>query len=425
MKIKRNLIHTLPLAAILGLSGLAFVGASIPANEKSASANDDIISMTVNGDLSFEITPEVGGTYAEKSVDVKVKTSNATGYTLYMESKNAIADASTKDGEDAIKTIDSQYSKDDMPINSWGYYVGNTVLNPIPVKGSPNIIAKSDTAVSDGETTAVTVGVKVAPTVKSGDYENSLIFTAFANEADCGDGFFCIETMQEMTPQVCSATTTPLESAREVTYEYTSDNTKIPRTILKDARDGKKYLVSKYADGNCWMSQNLALDLSPSRTLTSKDTNLANGQSWTPTSETLTDLSGFYTDDKEDRSYKGNVKYLKNGFTPSDTPSTDDGKSEWESVGNYYNWISATAGTGKPLIEDEQNYVNTGYSICPSGWRLPDYDDSYDSSYYRGEYGRLLNLYYDINPFTDIWGNVSSGYLYPWPSGGTIRRFAE
>ncbi len=43
---------------------------------------------------------------------------------------------------------------------------------------------------------------------------------------------------------------------------------------LIDKRAGKYYWVAKLADGNCWMTQNLDLDLSTGTTLTPDNTNI-------------------------------------------------------------------------------------------------------------------------------------------------------
>ena len=51
---------------------------------------------------------------------------------------------------------------------------------------------------------------------------------------------------------------------------------------LTDTRDGKKYIVRRQADGNCWMAQNLDLELYNGMTLTSNDTNISEERgSWT------------------------------------------------------------------------------------------------------------------------------------------------
>ena len=43
---------------------------------------------------------------------------------------------------------------------------------------------------------------------------------------------------------------------------------------LKDTRDGKRYVVRRMGDGNCWMAQNLDLDLFNGMTLSAGDTNI-------------------------------------------------------------------------------------------------------------------------------------------------------
>ena len=54
------------------------------------------------------------------------------------------------------------------------------------------------------------------------------------------------------------------------------------RTLI-DSRDGKSYIVRKLADGNCWMVQNLDLDLQDNVQLTAADTDLNSKDTWIPT----------------------------------------------------------------------------------------------------------------------------------------------
>jgi len=49
---------------------------------------------------------------------------------------------------------------------------------------------------------------------------------------------------------------------------------------LTDVRDGKRYAVRRLADGNCWMVQNLDLDLYVGMTFTSDDTDLNSKDTW-------------------------------------------------------------------------------------------------------------------------------------------------
>ena len=77
--------------------------------------------------------------------------------------------------------------------------------------------------------------------------------------------------MQEMTPEICA-------SAKE------NDTTR-----LEDVRDGKLYWVAKLADGNCWMTQNLDLDLTAGVELTPETSDVS--ANWDPGATTFTSPS--------------------------------------------------------------------------------------------------------------------------------------
>ena len=122
---------------------------------------------------------------------------------------------------------------------------------------------------------------------------------------------------------------------------------------LQDSRDKKMYWVGKLPDGNCWMTQNLDLDLSTSTTLTPDDTNISSN--WTPRTSTTTTISGYNSD--TGKSYNPGDKYYEGSYSASD-PTTMH-----YHAGNYYQWSAATAG-----------YTGTSQStqsICPKGWTLP------------------------------------------------------
>ena len=126
---------------------------------------------------------------------------------------------------------------------------------------------------------------------------------------------------------------------------------------LTDNRDSQKYLVAKLKDGNCWMLQNLKLGRSTS-TLTLTPTNSDVGSNYTLDNK-LPSPGKFhaYTID--------GVRYQNNS---TEYYCTGDGTaSDWESC--YYNWYTATAGTGTTYISTQGQSVNN--SICPAGWTLP------------------------------------------------------
>ncbi|MBQ1373691.1 hypothetical protein IIY66_02725 [Candidatus Saccharibacteria bacterium] len=182
----------------------------------------------------------------------------------------------------------------------------------------------------------------------------------------------------------------------EVPPPYMQDTATIKQKLVNtgdtmqaiDSRDGKKYWITKLADGNIWMTQNLDLDIEAGRTYTSADTDLANstiGTTWTPTVSTSTTSSwtssstapssynpgDLYWDGTLNTNLDGNL----NNATVTD-PSATSGGTHYH-VGNYYNWTAATA------MNDSSSYTtylqDVNQSICPAGWRLPTY--SGDKSY--------------------------------------------
>lgn len=239
-----------------------------------------------------------------------------------------------------------------------------------------------------------------------------------------------LEIMQHMTPEICA-------SASEGDTKQ-----------LIDWRDGETYWVAKLADGNCWMTQNLELDLSTSTPLTSELSDVTS--SWTPTSNTYTSAQSGDRNNTTAQSYNLGKYVWKTPNSTSDCqPDTNFSESScasyWQDVsswtpmteyrtdgvtydantqtydahylaGNYYSWEAATAGTG-------HSYTSSGPqapdSICPKGFELPTSGSSFNST--PGSFYNLLNQY----GFTSSTGSgtnsitraplffVRSGYVYP------------
>lgn len=134
---------------------------------------------------------------------------------------------------------------------------------------------------------------------------------------------------------------------------------------LSDFRDGQVYTVAKLADGNCWITANLRLDLSSAK-LSAANTNSPTSSfvaSAKVSSQTAT-MCGDNTQSCIDR-VAYNTSSINRGLAPSYNAETST--NSWYSYGVYYNWFTATAGNG--------TYDNTTGSvsgdICPAGWRLP------------------------------------------------------
>ncbi len=158
-----------------------------------------------------------------------------------------------------------------------------------------------------------------------------------------------ITTMQEMTPRVC-----------EKTAVGTSKT-------LTDSRDSNKYTVRKFADGRCWMTDNLKLRLTTAG-LSKDDTDLNQGYDWDQTTRTgvakpTNTLTSFNTtsgnrDFSEDKGYYAVQSYIASSSNAGET--------------GYYSWNAATAGTGGTSSSNAiAANSQAPSSICPKGWRLP------------------------------------------------------
>ncbi|MBR3179929.1 hypothetical protein IKF57_00130, partial [Candidatus Saccharibacteria bacterium] len=226
-------------------------------------------------------------------------------------------------------------------------------------------------------------------------------------------GLASISTMQEMTSDICTITTVGTEKQ------------------LRDTRDNKTYWVAKLADGKCWMTQNLDLDLSTSKALTPSDSDVTSN--WTPVRGTIdasavtnNSISGWADDyntpysvdpgnwywnalpfySSTDNNFldgSGGTKFRKN------IPYANNG--EHGHVGNYYNW-SATVAMNSTSGYGYNNNPQT--SICPKGWRLPTITTEGSTN----EFGRLNQLYNSGSTSTSQ--NLEAAPLYFVRSGRVL-----
>ena len=200
-------------------------------------------------------------------------------------------------------------------------------------------------------------------------------------------------------------------------------NADVPEVYLKDNRDGNYYRIRKFADGNCWMTENLRLVFSTDGaltvgkvasdgvTITATDTaittdntqvtsaQLANWQSIVAKTEVSGTLGSAHTvwgadsgaihasstssitnnDDNSKLSAKYARSYYNattksdcaNGLNDVTTSSSSNcfiGDNDEQTIGTYYNFTAATAGKGTEAMTTGSSTTD---SICPKGWQLP------------------------------------------------------
>ena len=144
----------------------------------SASVNEN--TAVIDGTEAIESSSET----TEHAINLKVKTTNKTGYTATLSAKtdetallNTNPAITTK-----ISSISSVSSLSNLPANTWGYsFNTNTDFNPIPALSTPaNLIHTTEKSTSE-ENHTIKLGMKLNSSLKPGNYENKLIISVVSN----------------------------------------------------------------------------------------------------------------------------------------------------------------------------------------------------------------------------------------------------
>ena len=144
----------------------------------SASVNETTAS--IDGTEIIESSDET----AEHEIDLKINTTNKTGYTVTISAKadetallNTNPAINTK-----INSISSTYSLANFPANTWGYRFDDDIdFSPIPAQSAPvNLIKTTEKSTSE-ENHTIKLGMKLNSSLKPGNYENKLIISVVSN----------------------------------------------------------------------------------------------------------------------------------------------------------------------------------------------------------------------------------------------------
>ena len=398
--------HILYVVAIVFMLSLVFIENDDRNNNVSAlSYQSEVgIGFTINPTLSVSLSSNnlvisnliPGSSSDSNSINISVATNASYGYTLSVNasSENLVHSNNTNtfssiatDANLASLTAD----------NTWGYSTsldsGSTWsnYNGLSISDSIALINKDYNDSSDID---FKIATKASNTQPSGTYTGTINFTAVTKhipvtlaEAYASEGKTMINgfyTMQDMTSTICSK----VEAIGA-------------QLQVLDKRDNKLYWISKLADNHCWMTQNLDLNLSHDRPLTSEDTDLNDSS-----------LSGAYVEGYDYDIENGLIIFTptrnttNSGWTTSfNNPfSLDVGDinidlsiNDHGFVGNYYNWTAAIASNKSSSISSvtysrpENNPKN---SICPNNWRLPIISSPSTTQETKNDFSNLV-LYYN------------------------------
>ncbi len=320
---------------------------------------------TDTDELIFDISPTGPGVFESQPVTVTTSTNSFGGYELYFSSKDDNTDM-VHDDETVTDKISSDFSGtvtgESMPANKWGFSLDNTNFSTIPAATNQRVLVNLNHYPASGEEdTTVYVGTKISSTLLSGIYSKDLVFSVLAHDSTLPDSptgdehAYSYPSMQDFKPS---------------SLRNTGDS-----AILRDARDGNLYVVKRLADGKVWMTENLRII---DKTITSADSNLPDGETYTIPASSLSNFSG------------------------SDTSAAYYNDAN----GGFYSHYTATAGWS---ITSTYGNVSSSQDICPKGWRLP-------SAQIRDGKNEFQNLYDSYNKsvssMKENLGLTNSGYVY-------------
>ena len=172
---------------VLGTGFFAsFLGLNFNTSEVSAlfvptlSASVDQANLQVNGNQVINSTDKT----TEIPFNFTVNTNNRTGYTatLSAETENtALTNATSATGA-KINSISTNLTLNNLPNNTWGYRFGaSTNYAPIPALSTPAQILQTAGKTNGNESNQLSIGMKLADNLESGNYINKLILSFVSN----------------------------------------------------------------------------------------------------------------------------------------------------------------------------------------------------------------------------------------------------
>ena len=164
----------------------SFLGLNFNTNEVSAlfvptlSASVDQANLQVNGNSVINSSDKT----TEIPFNFTVNTNNRTGYTATLSSETdntALTNAGSATGA-KINSVSTNLSLNNLPNNTWGYKFGvSTNYAPIPALSTPAQILQTAGKTNGNESNQLSIGMKLADNLESGNYTNKLVISIVSN----------------------------------------------------------------------------------------------------------------------------------------------------------------------------------------------------------------------------------------------------
>ncbi|MDO4508045.1 MAG: FISUMP domain-containing protein [Candidatus Saccharibacteria bacterium] len=288
------------------------------------------------------------------NIKFRISTTNYSGYTLSLtrnidNSGNLIGSSiNTETGTyNILKHLTSPVAEESFRNPSstqlngyWGMEFNNSGSYVPPILYDFTPLDKTDTYNTTANNYTIAVGARAGYDTPINVYKDSFDLVAIANMIE-------------------------LPSIQDYTISQCQDEAADAPVSLLDVRDNSVYTV-RYIEGNCWMTQNLAL--SPGTVLTSDDSNIVAGATYTvPASWDFKATEGYI--------YLANQEAINNSAISSGGVYSPDQINPVD-TGNYYNYCTATAGEICYDATDSLTQNSATQDICPAGWRLPTYEEA-------------------------------------------------
>ena len=165
---------------LISFSNLIFSNNTSALFTPTLSASVDQANLQVNGNQVINSTDKT----TEIPFNFTVNTNNRTGYTatLSAETENtALTNSSSATGA-KIDSISTDLSLNNLPNNTWGYKFGvSTNYAPIPALSTPAQILQTTGKTNGNESNQLSIGIKLADNLESGNYQNKLILSFVSN----------------------------------------------------------------------------------------------------------------------------------------------------------------------------------------------------------------------------------------------------
>ena len=177
---KRELKFLGLFLAIISFSNIILSSNTSALFVPTLSASVDQANLQVNGNSIINSTDKT----AEIPFNFTVNTNNRTGYTatLSAETENtALTNASSAVGA-KIDSISTNLTLNNLPNNTWGYKFGTSSnYAPIPALSTPAQILQTAGKTNGNESNQLSIGMKLADNLESGNYTNKLILSFVSN----------------------------------------------------------------------------------------------------------------------------------------------------------------------------------------------------------------------------------------------------